>query len=887
VSRSISRPTALSFGISLSLTLVLLAANTLAWSWSARPIWAPSWEGKVGGVAYSGFRTGQDPTQGRFPSDAELEEDMRILAGFTDRIRTYSAIENGQVPAIAATYGLRVTAGAWLDAREENNRRELAALVTEARANRAVDQVMVGNEVLLRNDLPVAQMINHIRDVRAKVKKPVSTAEPWHIWMKYPTLARTVDFITVHLLPYWEGVPAAAAVDYALSRLDELQRAYPRKRIVIGEIGWPSHGDRRDAARATVEQQAQFVRLFLANAGARGLDYFFMEAFDQPWKAAHEGRAGAYWGLFNADRTPKFPLAGPILRDPHWTTKAALSAAIAAPIMLWFGLRFRRMRWQGLLVFGALVQACAALAVWIVTVPLGFYLGPIDWTMLALLLPALAATIAILLVQGFELVEVLWGGGWRRAFAPIRDAAPEGQPFVSIHLPCHNEPPEMVLVTLRSLAALDYASYEVLVVDNNTRDPAVWRPVEEWCAQAGERFRFVHLDDWPGFKAGALNYALRVTDPRAEVIGVVDADYVVEPDWLRTLVPHFADARVGVVQAPQAHRDFEKSAFQRMCNWEFEGFFRVGMHHRNERNAIIQHGTMTLVRRTALAADGGWAEWCICEDAELGLRLMHAGWDVRYVDEVLGRGLTPADFAAFKVQRFRWAFGGMQILRRRLGWLAGRSPLTTGQRFHFLTGWSTWFADALHLGFTLLVLGWTLGMVAAPRYFHAPLLLFVLPVALFLVAKVLFGPILYRARVKCSWLDVIGASVASMGLSHAIARGVLAGLTRRKGTFVRTNKAGRRASWLRAFAPAREEAVIALGLAAAIAAMVYTRGTHNLEGMLWVGVLTAQMLPYLATIVCAGISARSASHPVLAAAAAARPVARAGVPAGQLATQRA
>ena len=103
-----------------------------------------------------------------------------------------------------------------------------------------------------------------------------------------------------------------------------------------------------------------------------------------------------------------------------------------------------------------------------------------------------------------------------------------------------------------------------------------------------------------------------------------------------------------------------------MANWEFDGFFRIGMHHRNERNAIIQHGTMTLVRRTALERVGGWAEWCICEDAELGLRLMQAGHDVRYVDSVLGRGLTPSDFAAFKAQRFRWAFGAMQILKRAL-----------------------------------------------------------------------------------------------------------------------------------------------------------------------------------------------------------------------------
>ena len=77
-----------------------------------------------------------------------------------------------------------------------------------------------------------------------------------------------------------------------------------------------------------------------------------------------------------------------------------------------------------------------------------------------------------------------------------------------------------------------------------------------------------------------------------------------------------------------------------MTAWEYDGFFRIGMHHRNERNAIIQHGTMTMVRRSALEGTGGWSEWTICEDAELGLRLMHAGYELVYVDELMGKGLT-------------------------------------------------------------------------------------------------------------------------------------------------------------------------------------------------------------------------------------------------------
>src|SRR5690606_21272704 len=128
-------------------------------------------------------------------------------------------------------------------------------------------------------------------------------------------------------------------------------------------------------------------------------------------------------------------------------------------------------------------------------------------------------------------------------------------------------------------------------------------------------------------------------------------------------VGHFADPRVGVVQAPQAHREWGRQVFRRMMNWEYDGFFRIGMHHRNERDAIIQHGTMTLVRAQALKEHGRWSEWCICEDSELGLRLMKEGMKTVYIDRVMGRGLTPDDFAAFRKQRKRWAQGAMQIMK--------------------------------------------------------------------------------------------------------------------------------------------------------------------------------------------------------------------------------
>jgi cellulose synthase/poly-beta-1,6-N-acetylglucosamine synthase-like glycosyltransferase len=719
--------------------------------------------------------------------------------------------------------------------------------------------------------------------VRKRVTVPVSTAEPWHIWLKYPELAKHVDFITVHLLPYWEGIPRKNAVQHVMRRYEEIQRAFPKKKIVIGEVGWPSGGDRvkfEDPSSkqpvptmystATVADQAQFLREFLPLARARHLDYYIMEAFDQPWKAEDEGRTGAYWGMFNAAREPKFSLDGPVTTDQEWPEKAVVASVLALFPILWFCFAFRRFKIWGKLFFGFLIQAAVTLVVWLVTLPFEFYLNPLDWTMFIVLLPALAAMLMILLTNAFEFTEVVWGK-WRRHFQLRTEVPTADSPFVSIHLACHNEPPEMVIQTIASLARMDYPNFEVLVLDNNTKSEDVWKPVERYIANQfpegpngetkGPRVRFFHLADWPGFKAGALNFGLTETDPRATIIGAVDSDYVVRSDWLKVMVPHF-EPGVAVVQAPQAHRNWQNNMFQRMTSWEYDGFFRIGMHHRNERDAIIQHGTMTLVHREALESTGSWSEWCICEDAELGLRLMNAGWETRYVDEVLGRGLTPSNFAGFKSQRFRWAFGAMQILKRHWNWLWGRQDpetvdhpgLTVGQRFHFLTGWFSWFADALHLVFTMASLVWTVGMIANPENFSLPLDLFVIPVLGFFVLKAFFGPALYRFRVPCSWLDVLGASVASMALSHAIARGIIAGLVQKKGTFVVTPKSwkgGGRVVW---FGAIREEFLLMLALFVGVIGTLISKPAQY-ETYLWATILATQTIPYVSAFACALISA--------------------------------
>lgn len=830
--------------------LLVAAIHLAVWALANRELPMINAPSLVNGFSYSGFQITQSPLEKTYPSAAELLQDLKLLRPYTREIRTYSSLDNTEVIALANTLDMQVTAGAWLSGDEHANQREIAALVVKTQQYDNVKRVIVGNEVVLRNDMEIEQLITYLDMVRGQVKVPVSTAEPWHVWLKNPELVKHVDYIAVHLLPYHEGLPVDKAVEYALSRYQELLQTFPRKKILISEVGWPSKGPSIGASVASQVNQALFVREFLAKTAYKNYDYFLIEAFDQPWKINIEGWAGAYWGMFDAERKPKYSLSGAVPKDTRWEVKAAWATALAFLPMMFIAWRFRHWRLGGRLSMGVLLQACITTLVVAWNLPGDYYYTLRDIVILIALIIGMGLTSAVLMTYGVEFSEVLFKGGWRRAFKRAAPVPAEQQKFVSVHLACYNEPPEMVIATIESLVKLDYTHYEVIVVDNNTKDEAKWKPVEAYMAALPENFKFFHLPKWPGFKAGALNFALTKTDPRTEVVGVVDADYVVTPDWLGALVPHFTSAQVAVVQAPQAHRDWENNFFRRMCNWEFEGFFRIGMHHRHERNALIQHGTMTLVRHNALA-ENGWSEWCICEDTELGLRLLEDGHELRYVDETFGRGLTPANFKALKSQRFRWAFGAMQILKHHFPKLIGYSPLSFGQRYHFLTGWFGWLGDALQLFFTLGSIGWTIAMLAFPKDFSLPVAIMLTPILCFLLVKGAMGPILYRRTMKeCGWSDILGASIASLGLSHAIARGVLSGLIRKDGVFKVTAKGKTIGSKLGLLMPIWEETLLLLGLASCSAAMLITRGANNLDAQLWVSMLALQGLPYISTILC-------------------------------------
>jgi glycosyl transferase family 2/SnoaL-like protein len=366
-------------------------------------------------------------------------------------------------------------------------------------------------------------------------------------------------------------------------------------------------------------------------------------------------------------------------------------------------------------------------------------------------------------------------------------------PKVSLHVPIHAEPPALVIETLDALAHLHYLDYEVLVIDNNTADEALWRPVEEHCERLGERFRFFHLLPWPGYKSGALNFALGQTAPDAEIVGVVDADYVVEPNFLSDLAGHFADPQVAFVQTPQDYRDHTgRGRYGRALYLAYQYFFDISMATRNEYNGIIYAGTMGLIRRSALEQVGGWDEWCVTEDAEVSLRLLNRGHTSVYVPQTYGRGIMPLDYAGLKKQRFRWAFGGMQILRKHLGALL--NPLSGGrltwpQRFAYLNGGLQWLNDPMALAFTAMLLIGAGALLLGQSLKSQPLTgATILMPPLFLFFAVMRFLWAFRLRAKCTWREALDALVVLLGLTWVVALACVRGLVSKQGVFLRTPK---------------------------------------------------------------------------------------------------
>jgi glucan 1,3-beta-glucosidase len=339
----------------LALLLISFAAIAALWWWLATPITlarAPiDPDAKLLCVSYAPFRGVQTPLDPTTHIEADqIAQDLAGLAKVTDCVRTYS-IENGldQVPALAAKAGLKVIQGIWLGSNRLKNQIQIATAVRLAKDYPGViTSLVVGNEVLLRGEMTTNDLAAYIRSVKAQVTVPVTYADVWEFWLKNREIYDAVDFVTIHILPYWEDMPVKAK--FAAGHVDSIRKrmavAFPGKEILIGETGWPSAGRMREGALPSRTNQARIVSEILDLAKREGFRVNLIEAYDQPWKRQLEGTVGGYWGLFDSvKREVKYPPGIAISNYPAWKWQMASGMGLSFLTFAAAWLTLRRRPW--------------------------------------------------------------------------------------------------------------------------------------------------------------------------------------------------------------------------------------------------------------------------------------------------------------------------------------------------------------------------------------------------------------------------------------------------------------------------------------------------------------------------------------------------------------
>ncbi len=413
----------------IALFMAVATAIVVVWSWLGVAIPMPSSPlapgEKLYCISYAPFRGQQNPLDAGTRIDAhQIEEDLAQLSRITNCVRTYS-IEHGldQIAGIAARQGLKVMQGIWLSSHPEKNRTQIeTGMALARRYPDTIQALVVGNEVLLRGEMAATDLAATIRWVKGQVAVPVTYADVWEFWLRHREVYDSVDFLTIHILPYWEDFPIAAteAARHVDSIRNRVVAAFPGKEILIGESGWPSFGRMRESALPSSANQGLVLHDVLAAAKRGGYQVNLIEAFDQPWKRWLEGTVGGHWGLFDdVTRVRKFAWGEPISNHPQWVFQATAGVTLSAAIFaaVWFGRRGPReasspRAWLGIaaiaLVSGSLIGWAIEKAL-LESLGLGGWLRSFVLLALAAAAPIIAAVALIRDTPLPSLAQVLGG----------------------------------------------------------------------------------------------------------------------------------------------------------------------------------------------------------------------------------------------------------------------------------------------------------------------------------------------------------------------------------------------------------------------------------------------------------------------------------------------
>ena len=472
---------------------------------------APAVEDRLPSLSYNRFASSSSEDFPRISED-QIRTDLTAIAAQAKAVRTYASTQGlERVPEIAAELGLKVTLGIWIDKDNARNEREIATALELARRYPNVTRLVVGNETLFRREHTAAELVQIIRRVKRDSPVPVATADHWKTFIDHPELVDAVDQVFAHIIPYWEGMPKELAVEQSLALYDRLLAAYPGKKIVIGEFGWPSAGHNFEGAVPSPISQAVVLRNFVARANVRGIDYNVVEAIDQPEKL-FEGNVGPYWGILDASLRPKFAWTGPIVDANYW--KAAWLAVLVGSL-----LSLTILVLPGATVSQATLLAAAdhLIGGWCASVLVYWqdhYLLHGEVITFAIALPLLGLLAPIIRSRVNEMATVALGREPARLLdlSSPKSGAQLRQKSRSTFLPTGSRPRCCCAPSTRWRGS----TIRILNAWSSSTTPRIrcfGSRSRSRCRELGPRFKFLRVENLRGFKAAALRLAMAKTAP--------------------------------------------------------------------------------------------------------------------------------------------------------------------------------------------------------------------------------------------------------------------------------------------------------------------------------------------------------------------------------------
>ncbi len=721
----------------------------------------------------------------------DLRSDLRQIRKLTTCVRVYHSTGSMEEAInFGSEIGLRFILGIYLSRAPIRSAYEVKNALHLSNKYKNIVAIIVGNENISQHKFGTVdglgknKVLNYLKHIRSIVKIPVSTSELPTVWLKNPDLAAEVDFLGLNLLPYWHKVDVRTSGSWLVEQVKAIKKRFPEKPLFVTETGWPTRGANNSAAKASPKNQTIFIKQLIQSThkltqelqNQIGLQFSLFEAFDQPWKAnLFEGRIGAHWGIHNAFGQFKYSLEKKEISKKQKAIVASILGLIMSLFLFWL---CPRRNFSSIFLQAFWVQVCTTVYIFVVSgAHLDYLINGMNglWLIPFLLVPTLIShwfvnesCIALELANNTKIDE-------QEAIQPPS--------FVSVHVACSNERPDRVVACVESILEQLHNKLEVVLVDNNTARKELWLPLKAKYA-GHKRVKFLHFPTLAGFKAGALNQALLATDPQADFIAVLDADYIAEPNWLSEGLAEFHEDTLAV-QYPQAYEE-DKNPVKLAMHDEYIGFFQSGMPVRAKYNSIILHGTMVLVRREYLN-ELKWNEKSICEDAYLGLDLLKKGGELKYINKVMGKGVLPATYQAYLDQRFRWVYGGIRILIENTpSILSSNSRLSNYQLFYYAAGWLPWLAEIFFLLFWIPGMWIAWFMIWKAELVPAGVLL--IPYIVLIFIRLISTLLVYARNQTCSFPRVILAIVSGISLTYTVALAAFTAIWFKSFPFIRTQK---------------------------------------------------------------------------------------------------